>query len=59
MGTHLNHMAYELVAGYHGVDRYAPFVAGLVQVRVANAAVGNVKADIVRANVSALKRPGL
>jgi hypothetical protein len=52
-------MAYELVAGYHGVGRYAPLVAGLVQIRVANAAVGNVKADIVRANVSALKRPGL
>ncbi len=57
MVADLDHPADDLVARHHGKDRAAPFVAGLVDVGMADAAIENVDQDIVRAGLTALDRP--
>ena len=48
--------ADDLVARHHRVDAAAPFVAGLVQVGMAHAAVEDVDHHVVRARIAALER---
>ena len=46
--------AHDLVPGHHGEDRAAPFVAGLVNVGMANAAIEDVDQDLVGARLAPL-----
>ena len=52
------HAADDLVAGHHGIHRAAPLVAHLVDVGVADAAVGDLDDHIARARFAALKAVG-
>jgi hypothetical protein len=51
--TNLHYTAHDLVSWHHGVNGVAPFVANLVDIRVANATIGNLDLYIVGANLSA------
>jgi hypothetical protein len=58
MRSDLNDLANDLVARDHGKDRSAPFVARLVNVGMANAAIENIDQHIVGAWGAALEGKG-
>ena len=56
VGAHSGDEATDLVARHHREDGAAPFLSGLVHVRVAYAGVLDVNGNIVRAHGTALDR---
>ena len=56
--TDLLDHADDLVAGNHRVKGTAPFIASLMDVRVTDAAVGNLQMDIMGARFTVLEREG-
>ena len=56
VGAGLGDPADDFVARHHREHRPAPFVAGLVDVRVANAAIEDVDQHLVRAGLAAVDR---
>jgi len=53
--AHCSHLANDLMAGNAGIDRVVPFVAGLMQVRVADAAVEDVDLHVMRTGRAAFE----
>ena len=51
--AHGSDATHDFVAGNHGIDRVAPFVAGHVQIGVANAAVKSLNSDFSRSRFAA------
>ena len=58
VGTHLGHPPHDLVAGDHGEQRAAPLVPHLVDIGVADAAVGDLDQHIVGTHRPALDFEG-
>jgi len=58
MGSDINDLADDLVARDHGKDRSTPFVAGLVDVGMANTAIENVDRHVVGMRRAALDGEG-
>ena len=56
VGAHSSDEATDLVTRHHGEDATAPFLAGLVHVRVADAGVLDVNGNVVRAHSTTLDR---
>jgi hypothetical protein len=52
--AHLLHKSDNFVPGYHGIDCVAPFVARLVNVRVANATELNGDMNVFRTGLTML-----
>ncbi|HEX2249531.1 MAG TPA: hypothetical protein VHH32_04235 [Gemmatimonadales bacterium] len=57
--AHRCHVAHDLVAGNAGIEGALPFRADLVEVRVADATIGNVDLHVVRAGLTARDVDGL
>ncbi len=55
----LSDCADDFMAGHHGENRSAPFVACLVNIGVADPAVSYLDQDIVGAHITSLKRKGV
>jgi hypothetical protein len=53
--THLGYSAYDFVAGHHRIFGSAPFVAHLVDVRVANTTIEYIYQHIICARLSSFK----
>ena len=58
MAAELEHLADDFVARNHREDRAAPFVAGLVNIGMADATIKDVDQNIVRAGLAALDGEG-
>ncbi len=50
--------ADDLMAGHHGIEGVAPFVAGLVDVGMADAVVEDLERDIFRTGIAAIEGKG-
>jgi len=51
--------ANNFVAGHHGKNRIAPFVTGLMNIRMTDAAIGDRDEHVMRSHISSLKYEGL
>ncbi len=58
LGANAGHAAGDLVPRHGGVYREVPFIAGKMEVRVADAAVEDFDPHILRANVPAVEGEG-